>query len=1069
MNTIRKYAIADFCFVRTPAFPRRLLTRVYDHENRSGKGDGAVLKEVFADARIETALHGSTSPELYAEYIKWTKGLKSSRENEKMEETLLRYLVRMTTRCVPFGLFSGFSLAELGDLTTFQLGDAAGNIAHQRLDMDYIQDICDKLKMDSAMRNAVRYFPNTSLYKVNGTIKYVEYSTDTRTRKYNYSAVAFEEYLGLVLETARGGCTPPKLVSVLLGYDPEISESEAVEYIGHLIDSQLLISELEPIVAGKDNLSRLVEIIENTGQNELYAGILKDTASLLREKQYTIEKADNIRSLIENITGPKTHWSILQVDLETSTAGDLLNRQTIEAIAGQIQNLSVFAFGVSRPALARFKARFLARYDTKEIPLVEALDPEIGIGYDTPDGGNDLILTIPFGQETPQEPIDVKSDGLAEFMTDKYIQCIQNGSSTIFLSDAELGRLRELGLDRELPENFFIHGSILAHSLQDLDTGRFKFQLRNLSGPPSCLTLGRFAYTSPKLTEKLRSCASLEQALRPEAIYAEIVHLTDPRVGNVVFRPHLREYEIEYLGNSDLDAAHKLAITDIMVSIKDNRVRLRSKKYNREIIPRLTTAHVFSNSHLPVYKFLGEVQRSEGSDWLSWHWNHLKNQRFLPRVEYKNIILKTARWIITKEDIGITSDKVPGNDPAGRLRDFALRNSIPRDLVYLEELDKEFVIDLRNLTCCNLLIREIERCGKIVVEEYLQDDTNCWIKDASGHRYPNEVMFPVVRIPAENPGAGWPLSNGNFQDIVRKFPPGSEWIYFKLYTSVQGAEKILASPLMQNLIGELKDAGSLSGWHFIRYADPDFHLRIRFKASGGTDAYLDLLHRAQAVFNHFLEKQQVYKLQLDTYEREVERYGSYTMQESEDIFTIDSTACLAFINLVDNYEEQQGRWLWALKAIDMFLDAFQYSPERKQNLMARSEQYFLQLLNGTKLTFTQINSKYKTYAREINGLLASGGDTSPLPDLLQDSMGILVNRQGDLERVASVILQSVQLHREKEPDDLVSSYIHMFINRLFTSDANKSELVLYAMLGRFFTVNRYKQHQPASRGKKTAV
>ena len=34
------------------------------------------------------------------------------------------------------------------------------------------------------------------------------------------------------------------------------------------------------------------------------------------------------------------------------------------------------------PALARFKAEFAARYEDREVPLMEALDEEMGIGYD---------------------------------------------------------------------------------------------------------------------------------------------------------------------------------------------------------------------------------------------------------------------------------------------------------------------------------------------------------------------------------------------------------------------------------------------------------------------------------------------------------------------------------------------------------------------------------------------------------------------------------------------------------------------------------------------------------------
>jgi lantibiotic biosynthesis protein len=53
----------------------------------------------------------------------------------------------------------------------------------------------------------------------------------------------------------------------------------------------------------------------------------------------------------------------------------------------------------------------------------------------------------------------------------------------------------------------------------------------------------------------------------------------------------LREREIVYLGRSGAPADHQLPLTDLLVSVRDGRVVLRSRSLGREVVPRLTNAH----------------------------------------------------------------------------------------------------------------------------------------------------------------------------------------------------------------------------------------------------------------------------------------------------------------------------------------------------------------------------------------------------------------------------------------------------------------------------------------------
>ena len=60
----------------------------------------------------------------------------------------------------------------------------------------------------------------------------------------------------------------------------------------------------------------------------------------------------------------------------------------------------------------------------------------------------------------------------------------------------------------------------------------------------------------------------------------------------------------------------------------------------------------------------------------------------------------------------------------------------------------------------------------------------------------------------------------------RIFIPGSEWAYFKLYTGTKTADAILRNEMI-GYVREMLKNNIIDKWFFIRYSDPDFHLRLR--------------------------------------------------------------------------------------------------------------------------------------------------------------------------------------------------------------------------------------------------
>ena len=85
--------------------------------------------------------------------------------------------------------------------------------------------------------------------------------------------------------------------------------------------------------------------------------------------------------------------------------------------------------------------------------------------------------------------------------------------------------------------------------------------------------------------------------------------------------------------------------------------------------------------------------------------------------------------------------------------------------------------------------------------------------------------------------------------MKRSFILGDEWLYYKLYCGKRTAELILVD-CIKSLTESLLADGLVDQWFFIRYADPNPHIRIRFHCSqiSKLGIIIDRIHKAIATY-----------------------------------------------------------------------------------------------------------------------------------------------------------------------------------------------------------------------------
>src|SRR5262249_54121206 len=180
----------------------------------------------------------------------------------------------------------------------------------------------------------------------------------------------------------------------------------------------------------------------------------------------------------------------------------------------------------------------------------------------------------------------------------------------------------------------------------------------SVSGPSGARLLGRFGHADPELALYVERHLRAEEALRPDAVFAEVVHLPEGRLGNILARPTWHAYEVPYLGRSALPAERQLPLSDLRVAVDGARVVLWSARLGREVLPRLTCAHNFTTGQ-GVYRFLCALQGQGVASGLAWDWGPLAGSAFLPRVVYGRLVLARAQWRLTAAEVA----RLPAGGP----------------------------------------------------------------------------------------------------------------------------------------------------------------------------------------------------------------------------------------------------------------------------------------------------------------------------------------------------------------------------------------------------------------------
>lgn len=682
-----------------------------------------------------------TDPDLYSRLQQWSgDNSKNPIETEQLHAAVTRFITGMSMPTAgggPPGCFTSLYVGQWGEQSKIELTGLPGRTRYVHLHPGRLSALARNLAKHPAIEKTIKYYPNPTIYYLPGDqLRYVKQDYKNGQSHNELTAVDNSVYLQEVLAKAAAGACFVNLVNGLM--NDEISSGEAGDFIEELVENQVLVNELEigvtgPVfwehaaavlgpISGIDDIKETVERIKtfvrdiNTCETGAAASHLRGISHDLR----TLNPAFELKDLFQTgFTSPVARCTLDKGIVEDVLKGiEILNRLSVKRDPADLKS---------------FKERFVAAYGQEEVPLLQALDSELGVGYNQTDSRNNLpeaaeaLLTPRFGGT-----YDIRWDRLNTFLFRKFTDSLKKGEYEITLTDEDLAHF-DTQWDA-LPDTISVVIQFAGGKEQEGE--KEKIVIDFVEGPASRFAGDAYGNHS-RVRELVKTIAAREEEINPGAIHARFVQLPEPGIPGTPSPAGPFRYEIPHLAGSTVPGEFQIKLEDLLVSVRNRRLVLRSKRLNKEVLPRLSPLP-HSYHSLPVSLFFSDLQARDAGQRLEFNWGALENgYKFLPRVCYKNIILSPARWNFNSNDINHFFKTRDEDELRRAVGEWRKQFRIPNE-VFLKTGDQELYLHLESLFSLKALLSAVKENHSFRLKEFIFDPGETPVKggeDVFVHRF----------------------------------------------------------------------------------------------------------------------------------------------------------------------------------------------------------------------------------------------------------------------------------------------------------------------------------------------
>ncbi|ARQ70646.1 lantibiotic dehydratase [Streptomyces marincola] len=512
---------------------------------------------------------------------------------------------------------------------------------------------------------------------------------------------------------------------------------------------------------------------------------------------------------------------------------------------------------------AEWHARFLDRYGPRAtVPVLEVVDV---LGYPPGYRGSTAAPAL--------SPLPDRDGRLIKLAHAAAVR----GRTEIVLDDDALEALATTDQSHPVQPSTEVTVRIEARDATALQRGDFVLHVVGVARSAGATT-GRFLDLLPDEERRRMTMVYAElPGVHRDAVVAQLsASPLSVRAQNVARAPQATDLVIslgEYRGSS----TGSIPLADLAVTADAEQLHLVSLSRRRPVHTLLLNAVDLGLHSHPLTRFLAEAPVALTVPCTGFLWgaaaSHLP---FLPALRYGRTVLSPARWLLTNGELPGTS--APWQEWDEALTRWSGDARLP-ERVYLTDADQRIALDLAESSHRALLRAHLDRHGTATLHPAPGPGDAGWADDRS-----HEVVIPMFteqnRAPVRSTPHFSPRKHGHL--------PGSG---DRLYLQLHGRQDRQDAVLTRHVPALLSELGDVRCW-FVRYRDPDDHLRIRLTCAPGT---LGKTFESIGEWSeHLRDRGLITRSSVETYHPETARFGGpEAIDAAERYFAADSCAALA--------------------------------------------------------------------------------------------------------------------------------------------------------------------------------
>lgn len=799
----------------------------------------------------------------------------AERDVRRAVMSVARYLLRAANRPTPFGLFAGVTTASIG--TAARADWRTEHWAVVGASAEWLSAIVTRLEECPELLARLPVVVNSCLLH-RGERLIVPYQQDKRAR----GAAAVEVSVlrtapvSAVLAAAGTPIRTDDLAAKIVAEFPAAGPRKVAGLLTELISRRVLITALHAPSTETDVLSHVLKQLDAADAENVPT--IAAVVSELQEIQSDLtdcntRPAEQARSAREALAGRmgalvpvRRHPLAVDLRLDATIALPHDVTREVERAALVLARLSAAPYGTA--VWKEYHQRFYERFGIGSMVPVSEVVADSGIGF--PDGYPGCTT----GERRPR--VSPRDEALVRIAQSAAL----DGRDEVVLDEELVASLQQGPDPVRLPPHLEVGVRVHAADTADLQRGDFRLELVSVSRGAGVGT-GRFLHV---LAPQGRAALSDELAALPSADDNTVTaQLSFPPLvattAHVARSPQVLPTVIS-MEEHRPPAEHVLTLDDLAVGCDGRRMYLAAPARGHRV--EAVGMHALNlHAHTPpLARFLTELSRAQCAQVTMFDWGAARTMPFLPRLRYGRTVVSPARWRLEKTELPARSYSWAHWDMA--FIAWQARRRLPQH-VYLTEGDRQLALDLKHPG------------HRILLRAHLDHED---VEYAVLTGAPREAGWctgraheVVVALKASEP-PGWPrLPKPTRARIIGRdqgqAPATSLVLLASLYGDLRRQDTILSEYLPA-----LLDRLAQPPWWFVRFRDPDQHLRLRValfdreefgQVARTVSAWADELHTIGLLR----------EVRYPTSYPETGRWGSgAAWAAAEDVFRADSRALL---------------------------------------------------------------------------------------------------------------------------------------------------------------------------------